>query len=87
MVIRADGGSAIGMGHVVRTLALAEILRDNYQIQYAIQQPDDNIKQLIAKTTNNIIELPPIPNFEIDVQNLIALCRNCHGIKTASENM
>jgi 5-methylcytosine-specific restriction endonuclease McrA len=22
-----------------------------------------------------------------DVQNLIALCRNCHGIKTASENM
>jgi hypothetical protein len=22
-----------------------------------------------------------------DVQNLIALCRNCHGLKTASENM
>ena len=22
-----------------------------------------------------------------DVQNLIALCRNCHGVKTASENM
>ena len=22
-----------------------------------------------------------------DVQNLIALCRNCHGRKTASENM
>lgn len=22
-----------------------------------------------------------------DIQNLIALCRNCHGIKTASENM
>jgi hypothetical protein len=22
-----------------------------------------------------------------DVQNLVALCRNCHGIKTASENM
>jgi len=22
-----------------------------------------------------------------DVQNLIALCRNCHGKKTASENM
>jgi 5-methylcytosine-specific restriction endonuclease McrA len=22
-----------------------------------------------------------------DVQNLVALCRNCHGKKTASENM
>ena len=22
-----------------------------------------------------------------EVQNLVALCRNCHGIKTASENM
>ena len=33
--IRADGGTNIGMGHVMRTLVLAQTLRENHNVFYA----------------------------------------------------
>lgn len=39
IIFRADGGSSIGMGHFIRTLALAEMLKDDFYCIYATQSP------------------------------------------------
>ena len=63
IIIRADGGSSIGMGHVVRSLALAEMLKSEFDIYFAIQNPSDYVLNTIQKTTSNLISLPSTNNF------------------------
>ncbi|MBL7859877.1 MAG: UDP-2,4-diacetamido-2,4,6-trideoxy-beta-L-altropyranose hydrolase [Cyclobacteriaceae bacterium] len=43
IVFRVDGNSAIGMGHISRCMALAQVLKE-YDIQFAIRNPDDFVK-------------------------------------------
>jgi spore coat polysaccharide biosynthesis predicted glycosyltransferase SpsG len=40
LVLRADGNSRIGLGHVMRLLALADILREQFGCVFVIQEPD-----------------------------------------------
>jgi len=58
IVIRADGGTSMGMGHIVRCLALAEMLKDDFLIFFAIQQPDESTRKLIEAVTIQIEEMP-----------------------------
>jgi len=46
---RADGNSKIGLGHVIRCLALVEILNNNFECVFLIHQPSDLSKKLIEK--------------------------------------
>lgn len=39
IIFRADGGHQLGMGHFIRTLALAEMLNEDFQCVYATQNP------------------------------------------------
>ncbi|WML37706.1 UDP-2,4-diacetamido-2,4,6-trideoxy-beta-L-altropyranose hydrolase [Clostridium sp. OS1-26] len=60
--IRADGGSKIGMGHIIRTLALAkELLKYNNEVLYICRAKCSNIdffalfnKNIITITNNNV---------------------------------
>jgi UDP-2,4-diacetamido-2,4,6-trideoxy-beta-L-altropyranose hydrolase len=45
--IRCDGGTDIGMGHVVRCVALAEMLRDEFNIEFIIQETDQSVYSFI----------------------------------------
>ena len=48
-MLRADGNSRIGLGHVMRLLALAEILRPDFAEQlFLIREPDEALVQLLA---------------------------------------
>ena len=58
IIFRADGNYNIGMGHFIRTLALAEMLNTEYHCIYALQKPTDFQKGRIEKTCHGIIELP-----------------------------
>ncbi|WP_235925739.1 UDP-2,4-diacetamido-2,4,6-trideoxy-beta-L-altropyranose hydrolase [Pontibacter burrus] len=58
IILRADGNSRIGLGHVVRSLALASMLRDYFECVFAIQEPDDALKAQILETCDGIISLP-----------------------------
>lgn len=69
VVIRADGGTSIGMGHVVRCTALAEMLINDFNIVFAIQNPNDSVKKVINKITDSIIELENTSNYEKDASN------------------
>ena len=57
ILLRADGNSIVGLGHVYRLLALAEMLKDDFKCSFAISQPSDFIKNEIRKLEINLIEL------------------------------
>lgn len=71
IIIRADGGTSIGMGHVVRCLALADMLRNDFEIVFAIQEPSEDIVKTIHTVTESIIHLPATDDYNIDAQNLV----------------
>jgi UDP-2,4-diacetamido-2,4,6-trideoxy-beta-L-altropyranose hydrolase len=58
IILRADGNATIGLGHVYRLLALADMLRDDFQIVFAIAKPDEFLKSTIGQYAHEIIELP-----------------------------
>lgn len=58
IVFRADGGPSIGMGHFIRTLALAEMLNDDFYCIYATQSPTEYQKNEINNVCQERIDLP-----------------------------
>ncbi len=66
IIIRADGGTSIGMGHVVRCLALAEMLKSDFNITFAIQEPKESIIKIIRTVTETIIHLPITSDYIAD---------------------
>ncbi|WP_242927150.1 UDP-2,4-diacetamido-2,4,6-trideoxy-beta-L-altropyranose hydrolase [Pontibacter vulgaris] len=59
IIFRADGNSRIGLGHVVRSLALAEMLREEFECVFAIQSPNNELQEQIRSVCSGIIILPP----------------------------
>ncbi len=58
IVFRADGNSSIGMGHFVRSLALAEQLKGEFFITFATRTPSDYQRAMMKATCDEVIELP-----------------------------
>lgn len=58
IIFRADGGPTIGMGHFIRTLALAEMLKDDFYCIYACQSPSAYQIIEIESVCQEWIELP-----------------------------
>ena len=58
IIFRADGNSQIGLGHVVRSLALAAMLRDEFECVFAIQGPATELREQIRQVCDGIIALP-----------------------------
>jgi UDP-2,4-diacetamido-2,4,6-trideoxy-beta-L-altropyranose hydrolase len=56
--IRADGNSGIGLGHVIRSLALAEMLKDDFDCIFVTRFLTDYINMEARKVCDNVIKLP-----------------------------
>ena len=56
--IRADGNSEIGLGHVIRCLALAEMLKEEFCCIFATRFLTDYITMEAHKVCDDIIKLP-----------------------------
>ncbi|SOE21824.1 UDP-2,4-diacetamido-2,4,6-trideoxy-beta-L-altropyranose hydrolase [Spirosomataceae bacterium TFI 002] len=54
---RADGNARIGLGHVTRSLALADMLKDDFDCYFIIQHPLPSLKEQILMACTGIIEL------------------------------
>jgi len=51
---RADGNKNIGIGHVVRSLALVEILKDKFDCHFISINPSNDVKDLILNSCTNL---------------------------------
>jgi UDP-2,4-diacetamido-2,4,6-trideoxy-beta-L-altropyranose hydrolase len=58
IIFRADGGPEIGMGHFIRTLALAEMLNEEFHCIYATRKPTEYLVEEIEKICHGRIDLP-----------------------------
>lgn len=56
---RADGHAKMGLGHVFRSLALANMLNDDFECVFIIQQPLPALKKEILEICPSLLELPP----------------------------
>lgn len=56
----------MGMGHVVRGLALADMLKEDFSIMFAIMEPDEHVKQIINSVTTAVIPLPYTNDYNAD---------------------
>ncbi len=69
VIIRCDGGRKIGLGHVVRCLALADMLREDFTISFAIQETSDEVKTRITHEGFLVHVLPATEDFEEDLRS------------------
>ena len=61
-MLRADGNSRIGLGHVMRLLALAEILRPDFaEAVFLIREPDAGLTQQLEAVGLQAVALPAQP--------------------------
>ncbi len=58
ILFRVDGNRNIGLGHVSRCLALAELLFDDFEVAFAIRKPDAQILNDVKKVSHKVILLP-----------------------------
>ncbi len=63
LVFRADGGTSIGMGHITRCLALAEMLKNDFNMYFCVQTPTPVIEEMIQKVISQIVPLPASTNY------------------------
>ena len=57
VVIRVDGDALMGMGHIHRTLALADYLNPIFEITFCVLNPDELIQKLIYQKKHKLIFL------------------------------
>ncbi|HHG83582.1 MAG TPA: UDP-2,4-diacetamido-2,4,6-trideoxy-beta-L-altropyranose hydrolase [Bacteroidetes bacterium] len=66
VVFRADGNARIGLGHVVRSLALADVLREHFDLAFAIQRPTTEVADMVLKVCGRLLPLPQTDDLRAD---------------------
>ncbi|QDK81849.1 UDP-2,4-diacetamido-2,4,6-trideoxy-beta-L-altropyranose hydrolase [Spirosoma sp. KCTC 42546] len=58
ILFRADGNAQIGLGHVMRCLALADMLKNDFLMRFALVEPTLEVSATIEKAGLSIVSLP-----------------------------
>jgi UDP-2,4-diacetamido-2,4,6-trideoxy-beta-L-altropyranose hydrolase len=69
IIFRADGNAQIGLGHVMRCIALGQMISDDFELYFAIQNPSITIQELLETENFKVIDLPQTTDYEIDAEN------------------
>lgn len=70
MIFRADGSNKIGLGHVVRSCALADMLKDNFGCYFYIRSTSPEIIKEISKYCISVVELDNNISYEQEASAL-----------------
>jgi UDP-2,4-diacetamido-2,4,6-trideoxy-beta-L-altropyranose hydrolase len=70
---RADGNAQMGLGHVFRSLALAEMLSESFDCHFVIRNPLASLKPHILAVCKSIIELPKTDNSTAETAPLLSI--------------
>ncbi|MCO4292941.1 UDP-2,4-diacetamido-2,4,6-trideoxy-beta-L-altropyranose hydrolase [Solitalea sp. MAHUQ-68] len=72
--LRADGNSQIGLGHVVRTLALAEMLKAHFNCIFLIREPKQHLIEQLLMTCSEVIKLSSDGSFVDEAAEIASRC-------------
>lgn len=72
ILFRTDGDIKIGTGHIIRSLALADMLKQDFKIYFACQKLDSNLTKIITDNGYELIGLPVCKDYLKDAENLIS---------------
>lgn len=61
--IRTDGNDKIGLGHVMRSIALANMLRHEFKIKFYLRQSDSNVEKIINEHAFDIEKIATEESF------------------------
>ncbi|MDF2379961.1 UDP-2,4-diacetamido-2,4,6-trideoxy-beta-L-altropyranose hydrolase [Nostoc ellipsosporum NOK] len=61
---RADGGSSMGLGHIIRSCALAQMLRDQFRCSFIGKGLLPELKKQVADYCDEVIEIDPALTIE-----------------------
>lgn len=72
---RADGNQIIGLGHVIRTLALVSYLKNNYNCVFVINTQNADVLNIIKTECSNIVSISSENDFFsiIDKNDIVVL--------------
>jgi UDP-2,4-diacetamido-2,4,6-trideoxy-beta-L-altropyranose hydrolase len=60
---RCDAGSRIGLGHLIRSMALAQMLRADFQVHFLIQNPEAGMAELLRADQLAFTALPETSDY------------------------
>lgn len=66
---RADGNGKIGLGHVIRSCAMADMLKGEFECHFFIRNPLPSLRQEILQTCPFINELPDDVDYITEAEN------------------
>lgn len=67
---RADGHHKMGLGHVIRSLALAQMLKDEYHLVFLIRNPIATLCKQIEEVCDSLIVLPTPESDTIEAKKI-----------------
>lgn len=73
IVIRCDGGIDIGLGHIVRCCALADMLSTHFEIHFVVQETEEAVYAYLTSQKYSYSTLPRNKNFDQEADELISL--------------
>lgn len=75
LFFRADGNAQIGMGHVMRCLALADMLKNDFTARFATVAPTQAVRTLLEKADLEVVALADETEFpaQIDPNDVVVL--------------
>ena len=72
VIIRCDGGTHIGMGHVARCLALANMLREYFDVSFVLQETEESVYQWITQQGFQYSTISRMTDYEMDCSHLLS---------------
>ena len=70
IIFRADGSNTMGLGHLVRSLALARMLKADFDCQFATINPSPDFISQINEVCEKLIEIPEFNTSEEEANYL-----------------
>ncbi len=75
VIFRADGNEEIGLGHVLRSLSLAEMLKEHFTLIFAVRTPSNFLVDTIERICDEIMIVKNEEDFiaSLNVSNIVVL--------------
>jgi UDP-2,4-diacetamido-2,4,6-trideoxy-beta-L-altropyranose hydrolase len=71
IVIRVDGGKNIGLGHIYRMIALADMIRGKFEVYFVISEADQSVQEIVQKSNYSILPLAKTISITDEIRQLV----------------